>query len=371
MTPVSLTPHEAVIDLGSRFTALSDTAPPAETGAAARHSPATAEWPPRIAVHDSLAAVEATWRTLEAQSDCTAFQTYDWVAAWQTHVGTRTGTVPAIVVGAADDGRPLFLFALGIESRRGARQLTWLATDVCDYNAPILARDFAATLDADRFRALWKAVLTCLAADPRFRFDYIDLQRMPEKIGAMRDPFLALGPDLHPSGAHACTLTGDWETFYAAKRSSSTRKTARKQFKQIQKHGPVSFDDVAEASERRRTLAVLMEQKAQSLARMGAENFFARPGYRDFYRAVIADPALQQFRPHHPAERRPGHRRHQRRAGPRRHLLFDPRQLRRRPDLRPRPRPRAPARTPPPYRRARLPPLRLHRRRRALQARLG
>ena len=298
MSQISLTPEDSLLDLRASFTSLADTLAPQvdATGhaAEARGTP-SAEWPPRIAVHDDLAAVAATWRTLTANSDCTAFQTYDWVAAWQRHIGARTGTVPAIVTGQAGDGRPLFLFAFAVETGRGLRRLTWLASDACDYNAPILARDFAATLDADRFRTLWRSILERLAGDPRFHFDYVDLQRMPERIGAARDPFLALDPDLHPSGAHACALTGDWETFYAAKRSPATRKTARKQLKQIQKLGTVAFDDVADIAERQATLEVLMVQKAQSLARMGVDNFFDRPGYRDFYRAVISDPALRDL----------------------------------------------------------------------------
>ncbi len=295
MSQISLTPNDPLLDLGAKFTALADTlSPPAEAETRAtelRPSPLTAEWPPAITVDDDLAAVAATWRALEASADCTAFQTYGWVSAWQTHVGALTGTLPVIVTGRAADGTPLFLLALAIETARGLKRLTWLASDVCDYNAPILARDFAAGLDAERFRGLWRSILARLAGEPRFRFDYVDLQRMPERIGAVRDPFLALDPDLHPSGAHATALSGDWETFYAAKRSPSTRKTARKKVRAIEKHGAVAFADLTDTAERRCTLDVLMAQKAQSLARMGAENFFDRPGYRDFYRAVIAEPA--------------------------------------------------------------------------------
>ena len=294
MAQISLGPQDPLFELGAQFTALAETlSPPAD--AQPRTAPPLASWPPAIAVHDDLAAVAETWRALPAASDCTAFQTHAWVSAWQTHVGTLTGAVPAIVTGAADDGRPLFLFALAIEPDRGLKRLTWLASDVCDYNAPVLARDFAASLDADRFRALWTAILARLAEDPRCRFDYIDLPRMPETIGAARNPLLALKPDLHPSGAHACALTGDWETFYAAKRSPSTRKTMRKKVRAIAKHGAIAFDDVTETPERRRTLDVLMEQKAQSLASMGADNFFGRAGYGDFYRTVVADPAMHDL----------------------------------------------------------------------------
>ena len=220
MSQASLSPHESVLDLATRFTSLADTLSPPLDAEGKAGTPPVPDWPPVIAVHDDLAAVAATWRRLEADADCTAFQTHEWISAWQTHVGALTATVPAIVTGETGDGRPLFLFALAIESARGLKRLTWLASDVCDYNAPLLARDFAATLDGERFRTLWRGILDRLADDPRFHFDYIDLSRMPETIGAVRDPFLALKPDLHPSGAHACALFGDWETFYAAKRSA-------------------------------------------------------------------------------------------------------------------------------------------------------
>ncbi len=299
MSQISATPHDSLLDLKAHFTALADAlSPPADAEArttAGPDAPPLIAWPPVIAVHDDLAAAEATWRALEAHADCTAFQTYDWVAAWQTHIGTCAGTVPAIVTGTTGDGRPLFVFAFAVETARGLKRLTWLASEVCDYNAPVLARDFAAMLDAERFRALWRAILDRLADDPRFRFDYIDLPRMPETIGAVRDPFLALKPALHPSGAHATALTDDWETFYAAKRSASTRKTVRKKVRAIEKHGPIAFEDVTDIAARRHTLDVLIAQKTQSLARMGAENFFDRPGYRAFFSAVISDPAMRDL----------------------------------------------------------------------------
>ena len=69
----------------------------------------------------------------------------------------------------------------------------------------------------------------------------------------------------------------------------------RKKVRAIEKHGPIAFDDVADTVERRRTLDVLVDQKAQSLARMGVDNFLERPGYCAFYRAVVGDPAMRDL----------------------------------------------------------------------------
>jgi CelD/BcsL family acetyltransferase involved in cellulose biosynthesis len=108
-----------------------------------------------------------------------------------------------------------------------------------------------------------------------------------------RNPFLDLAVIAHPSGAYVADLHGDWDQFYAAKRSSSTRKKERRQLKHLSDHGEVRFVDVADRDDVARTLTILMSQKSRSLARMGVEDFFARPGYRDFFLAVATDPGMR------------------------------------------------------------------------------
>ena len=51
-----------------------------------------------LSVHHDLAAIEQMWRAFEQTADCTPFQTFDWLSAWQRHVGTLAGVTPAIVI---------------------------------------------------------------------------------------------------------------------------------------------------------------------------------------------------------------------------------------------------------------------------------
>jgi CelD/BcsL family acetyltransferase involved in cellulose biosynthesis len=163
---------------------------------------------------------------------------------------------------------------------------------LCDYNAPLLAEDFAARVDPQRFTGLWNEIVSLLRSRPQFAFDLIDLQKMPETIGRQRNPFLGLPIQPHPSGAYIATLTDDWEKFYAAKRSSSTRKRERRQLKHLAEHGEVRFVDVQEPNDIARTLDELIAQKSRAFARMGVENIFARPGYREFFLDVATDHAV-------------------------------------------------------------------------------
>ncbi len=251
-----------------------------------------------LRVYGDLCEVEQEWKAFERQADHTVFQSFDWLAAWQRHIGARRGTVPAIVLGRDGDGQLLFILQLAIESRRLTRRLTWLGSGLCDYNAPLLAEHFSGRMSAERFVLAWRDVIGLLQADPRFRFDLIDLQKMPEAIGTQRNPFLDLQAfDFqilpHPSGAYVADLGSDWEQFYAAKRSSSTRKKERKQLKHLCEHGEVSFVEVADHDDIIRTLTTLMRQKSRAFARMGVEDFFSRPGYREFFLAIATDPGLR------------------------------------------------------------------------------
>ena len=112
-----------------------------------------------IAIHHQLDAVEPEWRQFEQSADCTAFQAFDWLAAWCRHIGPLTRTQPAIVVGR-DDGATLFILPLAV-TPGAVRRLTWLGSDLCDYNGPLLAQGMRVAADA---RALPRPVAGDLPA---------------------------------------------------------------------------------------------------------------------------------------------------------------------------------------------------------------
>jgi CelD/BcsL family acetyltransferase involved in cellulose biosynthesis len=242
-----------------------------------------------LRLYGDLGEVEREWKAFERRADCTVFQTFDWLAKWQRHIGKRNDTIPAIVLGGNAEGHLLFILQLAVETRGPVRCLTWLGSALCDYNAPLLAEDFSRNLGPQRFVPLWQEIVRLLRTNPRFRFDFVDLQKMPETIGAQRNPFLNLQVLAHPSGAYVANLDGDWEAFYAAKRSSSTRKRERRQLKHLAEYGEIRFVDVQDRADIARTLETLISQKSRSFARMGVEDIFARPGYREFFLDIATD----------------------------------------------------------------------------------
>ncbi len=74
---------------------------------------------------------------------------------------------------------------------------------------------------------------------------------------------LDLGVSAHPSGAYVAILGDSWDAFYAAKRSSSTRKREQRQLKQLAEHGTVGFVNVVEPEERAHTITTLLEHSVE------------------------------------------------------------------------------------------------------------
>ena len=91
-----------------------------------------------LSLHHDLAAIEQEWRAFEQTADCTPFQTFDWLSAWQRHIGTLNRATPAIVIARRGDD---IVMLLPLAVQRGAltRRLTFLGQELCDYNVPLLA----------------------------------------------------------------------------------------------------------------------------------------------------------------------------------------------------------------------------------------
>lgn len=246
-----------------------------------------------LSVHADLAAVERDWRRFEQIAHCTPFQTFDWLSAWQRHVGAAKGVAPAIVIARRGEDIVLLL-PLGIERRGIARCLVFLGDVLCDYHAPLLAPDFA-TLVPQRFLALWDDITAHLQENSATRHDAVIFDKMPATIGGQKNPMLALNVTLNPSGAYETSLPADWEQYYASKRSSSTRRRDRTKLKRLGELGPVKFVNPDTSAELALTFDLLVQQKSKAFARMGVPNLFAPPGHAAFFRELATSPRYRSL----------------------------------------------------------------------------
>lgn len=241
-----------------------------------------------LEVRTGLAEIAAEWHEFEERAEGTVFQRYARLAHWQEHVGTLQGTRPLIVLGR-DGGALVFILPLAFERQGGIGRLTFLGSNLSDYNAPLLSPALALT--ADRFRALWPGILQALRAAGA-HFDMVEFRKLPAMVGSLPNPLLALPAVANPNSSYATALGPDWEAYHASKRSAATRKRERRHLKRLSEEGDLRFRDITEPREIQRTLDVLFEQKTASFQRMGVPDIFERPGHRGFIRSFAADPSL-------------------------------------------------------------------------------
>ena len=279
------------------LTALQDVAAPdvgvdVRSAAAAPPSERTRVVPPHISIQlfSELGAVEAEWRQFERTADCTAFQSFDWLAAWQRHVGERRGARPVVAVGRFADGDIAFIAPLCVMRGHLARRLCWLGQELSDYNAPLLAPDFLERATPEDFLAAWHELQVQMQCEPLLRHDWIEFEKMPETVGAQANPFVHLRVTPNRNSAHLAHLGRDWEKFYRAKCSSATRRRDRSKLRHMAQFGDVRFLTATDCADARRTLEILMEQKGRALARKGVADIFAPPGHREFFLDLASDP---------------------------------------------------------------------------------
>src|SRR5438067_437796 len=119
-----------------------------------------------VHVYSDLGTVAQEWQAFEKRADCTVFQVFHWLLKWQQYIGARTGTIPAVVLGRDADGKVLFIFPLAIVAGGLARRLIWLGSDVCDYNAPLLADEFSRRISPDGFVGMWRRIIELIGKQP-------------------------------------------------------------------------------------------------------------------------------------------------------------------------------------------------------------
>ena len=245
--------------------------------------------PPHVelSLHHDLESIESDWRAFEPSADCTVFQTFDWLSAWFRNIGVHEGVKPAVVIGR-HGGATLFLLPFAFETNGVVRKITWLGSDLSNYNGPLVARDFAQRVSPPQFVQVWDEIQQLLRHE--LRHDLIDLEKMPEVLGGQSNPFCALRVTPHVNDAYLTTLSGDWETYYAAKRSSATRKTDRKKRKRLSDHGEIQFVTAGDRDGVVQTLDALIDEKRRSYAKLGVANMFERTGYRDFFIDLATGP---------------------------------------------------------------------------------
>lgn len=232
-----------------------------------------------VEVHREMTALEPLWREFERHAACTVFQTFRWLSAWLATAGAMTGVEPAIICARASAGDPVAILPFAITRRRGIRMLGWLGGRHANYQFGLFSRQWLETVGPTEFGDLWRDIIAALPA-----FDLVCFADQPETWDGFRNPFFHLPHQRSANRSHVLHLTGDYEALYASKRSSATRRSARKRDKRLEQEGLVEFRRPGSRAEATAALETLFRHKLQQMAAIGVGDVYGRE-----FRAFITE----------------------------------------------------------------------------------
>lgn len=229
-----------------------------------------------LTVHSSLHEIEGEWRTLEAEAFCTVFQSFDWLSSWVETVMGHEAIEPAIIVGRNADGTPVFILPFQISRGGMADVLGWLAGQHSNYQTGLFAKGWLADLKPGRFTEIWNLALSALP-----HFDAVHFTNQPENWEGMQNPLAHLSGYPSANTSFLLRLKPDFDDLYKEKRSSATRRSARKRERRLAEVAPVEFREVKDRAELEQVLTTLFEQKIPHMEEIGVGDIFG-PQFRSF-----------------------------------------------------------------------------------------
>lgn len=243
----------------------------------------------RFAIFDDIEAAEVPWRALEhGDTLCTPYQRYDFLKAWQTHVGAPAGVMPFIVAGFNAAGLPLFLLPLGARRGAGATVLEFLGGKHANFNMGLWRREAAAQVSTGDLNAM----LAQIAG----RADMLVLINQPLTWNGATNPLALLPQQRSANFGFSGSLAPDFEALLRARTNANTRKKMRKKERALADLGTVRFERVQCPNEIRRVLDAFFKQKSARMRAIGVADVFAEPGVRRFIEAAATE-RLEQSEP--------------------------------------------------------------------------
>lgn len=235
-----------------------------------------------VEIFDRLAAAEPFWRRLEAgPALVSAYQRFDFLSAWQQHVGERSGVTPYIVTGFDAAGEPVLLWPFGRTQVGPLQVAQFLGSKHANFNLGLWRRDVAEAITARGIRDILDRV-----ARSAPRADLLALFSQPFGWNGIANPF-ALLPHQN-SVDHSMRLTIDRGGEEMTKRilSSTMRSRLRGKLRKLQALPGFRYFRATTPSDIDRLLDAFLTVKSVHMAQQGLTNVFAAPGVAEFFRSA-------------------------------------------------------------------------------------
>jgi CelD/BcsL family acetyltransferase involved in cellulose biosynthesis len=224
-----------------------------------------------VDIFNDLAEAETIWRSLEDRRPLsTAYQRFDFLAAWQRQVGARENVQPFIVVARDVERRPLLLLPLALRHEHGVRAAAFMGGKHATFNMAVWDGEFAASATANDLDALISGI------GAHARADVLALQQQPMRWRDAPNPMAALP---RQASVNDCPLI-----------SNSMRRRLRGKERKLQTLAGYRYTVASTDSEITRLLDAFFRIKPLRMAEQKLPNVFAEAGVEDFIRGACLKP---------------------------------------------------------------------------------
>lgn len=234
----------------------------------------------KLCLVQDLAQVEDVWRKFQETAWHTPFQDYDWVKSWYSHHIEQTNTRPVVVLGYAND-ELVFILPLAVEQHCGIHRLSWLASEINDYNCPLITLEFLSHMTKSMAKKVWLEIARLDKS-----IDVFHLVKQPEKLAGFANPFAARGGSKSSCDSHMLTLKRDWKLLHSELRSVKFRRSVRQKKNRLKRAGKLTFRSVRKPAERASALNTILGWKSDQLEKTSDRNPFACPTLRHTIKSV-------------------------------------------------------------------------------------
>jgi CelD/BcsL family acetyltransferase involved in cellulose biosynthesis len=236
-----------------------------------------------VDVFSDLGQAETTWRSLEdRQHLSTAYQRFDFLAAWQLQVGARENVQPFIVVARDVERRPLLLLPLALRYEHGVRTGTFMGGKHATFNMALWDGEFAANATAGDLEALISGIRAHSQAD------VLALHRQPMRWRDLPNPMAMLHRQASVNDCPLMTMPPGADP--AALIGNSMRRRLRSKERKLQMLAGYRYSLASTDSEITRLLDAFFRIKPLRMAEQKLPNVFAEAGVEDFIRGACLKP---------------------------------------------------------------------------------
>jgi CelD/BcsL family acetyltransferase involved in cellulose biosynthesis len=233
-------------------------------------------------LHD-LHEAEPVWRSLEASQFSTPYQRFDFLSAWQRHVGTKRDRQPCIIVACDAERRPLLLLPLTAGSENGARVARFMGGKHTTFNMALWQRDFAASATPADLDALVRGI-----RELPEKIDVLAFTRQPRRWCDLQNPMVLLPGQTSANGCPLMTMVPGAPP--SELNSNSFRRRLKGKERKLQALPSYRHCVATTETEITRMLDAFFTIKPLRMAAQKLPNVFADPGVEEFLRTACLTP---------------------------------------------------------------------------------